>query len=97
MPLDRVADSLPVLLEHLCVSLSAFLQQAGGSLDVGEDERDRSARELGHEATVPPLPPDGYSTRSRRPDDLERPAQRRELSPVLSRPVASFILGDVRQ
>ena len=47
----------PMLPQHLQVAVAQPLQQPGRALDVGEQQRDRAARQLGHDAPSPASQP----------------------------------------
>ena len=45
---DRAAHDLVVAREGVAHGVGVLLPQAGGPLDVGEEERDRPRRQVGH-------------------------------------------------
>src|SRR6266550_2680100 len=44
-PTHRVADDAPDVLQQGCVALAQTSEKEGGTLDVGQEERDRAGRE----------------------------------------------------
>ena len=54
VPLEGVADDAPVLGKRVRVGVAEVVEQAGGPLDVGEEEGDGAAGELSHPAIIPP-------------------------------------------
>ena len=76
---ERLTDQAAVLGQQLAVSLAQLPKQAGRPLDVGEDERHRAGRELGHPTSRVARTPDrvkrhvsGWSTTD---NQTERPGE----------------------
>ena len=53
VPRERVAEHPAVLGEDVRVAVTELLEQARRALDVGEEKRDRAARELPHANMIP--------------------------------------------
>ena len=46
--LENSTQQLPVLFQQIGVAVAQLLEQARGSLDIGEEQRNRSRREVMH-------------------------------------------------